>query len=423
MQKTAKLKTVFNRYIEFCNEHCPKKKVDTSMVEFVHTQVLNPDDNAESAALMKNDCISVRREQAEDRRNLETEKRIQRESDKEYFEQLKKSLLPPATADKYADIILNCNTNTPNSITIPCHSILIRKRCPWLFQMIQAAKQGRPVPQEQVAPSGAAKIESEEEEDDNNNNNRRSNSSGMELEYDTFSKTWVTLNYPPQAVRILLEYIYSNRVVDLGMAAFTEACRTKPQYKKGVGPVPPHSLRSAKKWPNGGEPCVSLEVALSALDLAVAAQQDRLSLMCQVAAARLVDCDTAVEALKVCQKYNGLPKLRQAAMERVLTDPKMEDVLQDNNKDTDKNLVGTLLAGTLAVLETSKRKTKKRDWQEMAFSHFDMYDKLDILERDAERQHVDDSVWGKIKTRTLKRMQSHTVVRGRSTRKRRSSRT
>jgi hypothetical protein len=139
----------------------------------------------------------------------------------------------------------------------------------------------------------------------------------------------VVLSHPPEAVKLLLEYCYTNRVIALGQLAFEKSY--KPIDKRAVdpllvdycGPVSPfpnpRGVRSP--WPEDTlkKPTVSLSVALAGIQLAEEAKMPRLSLMCEIAASQLVTDSTALEALVLCeQQYkltgNRLPHLRKAVM-------------------------------------------------------------------------------------------------------------
>lgn len=140
----------------------------------------------------------------------------------------------------------------------------------------------------------------------------------------------VTLMHPPEAVKLLLEYCYTNRVVSLGSEAFHKS--HKPVDANTLdsllvtlsGPVSPYQSSSdvrgmRSSWPNEGEPTVSFEVALAGIQLAEEANIPRLSLMCQIAASQLVKPNTALEALIFCQQQfkasgNPLMILRKTVM-------------------------------------------------------------------------------------------------------------
>jgi hypothetical protein len=140
----------------------------------------------------------------------------------------------------------------------------------------------------------------------------------------------VTLMHPPEAVKLLLEYCYTNRVVSLGQEAFyksykpVDANTMDPFLVTHCGPVSPYQtsndirgLRSS--WPNEGEPTVSFQVALAGIQLAEEAELPRLSLMCEIAASQLVTSNTALEALGLCEQQfrstgNNLQFLRKTVM-------------------------------------------------------------------------------------------------------------
>jgi hypothetical protein len=462
MSKTCKLLAVFNRYVEFCNEHSSGSdqqqhhKIDLSELEFVHCEVLNGNDTAENAALMKNDRISVRREQSDERKEEETRLRLQRESDKAYFTQILQFL------PQFADVVLDCRGELPYvegcNIPMPsklvrCHSFMIHRRCPWLSRMIDEARMdGRrsvislpetkdseedqdfellqfkvqPPPPAVGEDATAAQIE-----DDENHVRRNSDCSlGVDMddgETSIMESRRESLIYVPvdkhsvEAMKLLLEYCYTNRVIPLGYHAFMDSCKTKPTVKKFEGPVAPFSNRTSR-WTNNGEPLVPFAVALAGIRLAEEASLPRLSLMCEIAAGRLVCENSAVDALLACEEQkkrtnNPLPRLRQNAMEiilqsdRILSYRGMGLLLEKALEDQGSTLVPTLLLGAAEAIESLEKKKKKSssphgssgggiavassasgvgsnksDWQGAAFASFSRIDKMEAKARERERR-------------------------------------
>ena len=301
--KTSALKALFQRYVEVCNELNPsfgETIVQYGELEFVHYTVLHESDNAEAAALMKNDRITVRPDSMDERRTQESRHSIQRESDRRYFMVLRKDLL----LEQPGDTFLRCTDDV-----VECHSFLVRKRCPWLGRLIDEAfsrESGRqsiitvPGSQEVVkaVDPGVAHIEIDEDEP------------ALPIAEKIPSKVWVSVDYPEAAVKLLLEYCYTNRVYSLGLDAFLRSCKTTTPVH--LSPVPPFSVR---RWPSRGEPTVTLPTALCTIALAAEAEMPRLILQCEIAASHLVDVDTAVAALEATRQ---LPILRRAATEILL---------------------------------------------------------------------------------------------------------
>jgi hypothetical protein len=186
------------------------------------------------------------------------------------------------------------------------------------------------------------------------------------------NSVWISLDHPPQAVKLLLEYCYTNRVQSLGHEAFTKASTTVGHVD--LSPVPPFRKH---EWPDGGAPTVSLHLALAGIALAEEAHLPRLSLMCEVAASQLVDGNNVVDVLSTCriqqQKTgNRLPILRRAAiLDCVMANGSGGiDVLYSN--PTFKSslnerrglVVPSLLDGTVEVLPTNmntKEIQRKKD--------------------------------------------------------------
>jgi hypothetical protein len=177
----VKLYALFHRYVDFCNESAKQvanasggihHDMPISDLEFVHSTVLIGTDTAETAALMKNDHITVRKERSAERQRDEDCHKEHRESDKLYFEQMLSILDKPEPSrieecmesksfhsvslhDRmYADVILKFPTHqdvpshgvvipTPcphRSTSLRCHSFIVTKRCSWLGDKIRDAR-------------------------------------------------------------------------------------------------------------------------------------------------------------------------------------------------------------------------------------------------------------------------------------------
>jgi hypothetical protein len=140
----------------------------------------------------------------------------------------------------------------------------------------------------------------------------------------------VVLDHPPEAVKLLLEYCYTNRVIALGQKAFNKSYKpvdpnsVDPLLTDLCGPVSPFSGAKGGRpsWGDGDptkKPTVSLSVALAGIQLAEEAKMSRLSLMCEIAASEMVTDHSALEALALCeQQYrlsgNHLTHLRKSVM-------------------------------------------------------------------------------------------------------------
>ncbi|KAG7367220.1 hypothetical protein IV203_029891 [Nitzschia inconspicua] len=169
LEKSTKLSAVFRRYVEFCNETSSGEDgdlVELKDLEFLHCQLLNPHDTAETSALMKNDRILVRKEQREEREAEAERKRTQREADRVYFQQMRQLMLGGGT--KEADVILDCRGKLVDkhgrnqrvlSTTVRANSALISRRCPWLGNMIRQARE----------KARQKTLEEQQEEKDRNN--------------------------------------------------------------------------------------------------------------------------------------------------------------------------------------------------------------------------------------------------------------
>lgn len=476
LDKSTKLGAVFRRYAEFCNEHSSMKcKLQESELEFFHCQLLNGNDTAESSALMKNDRIKVRKERSQERQAQVEHKRMQRDSDKEYFKQLQ-HLMPNISVIRECDVAFDCqgkvadeNGWAHNETKVHGNAAILSKRCKWLAERVQAARlelrQSRSVftdppsvsevmnggsdyvegflkdgldsnpidfpaghivantsstmpediedgqrtrrrgdtedddddfdddeygvlhfpapqnrPQAVVCRGGATEIEDDDNEDDNTDIDSMGVACGIPGSpgvrslrangLTTPDQLVVTLpDHPPQALKILMEYCYTNRVIILGHDAFVQACRTKPV--KPNGPVPPYS--SARRWPNNGVPQVSFAVALAGIRLAEEAGMRRLSLMCELAASQLVSSANVVDALSACalqQALTGNPlvRLREVSMNTILQFgsrsvydlPTFRQALEGRAT----SIIPTLLTGTAeAIASHDKNKNDKLSGQ------------------------------------------------------------
>ena len=475
LDKNTKLGAVFTRYTEFCNEHSKliTQRIEESDLEFFHCQLLNPNDTAESSALMKNDRIKVRRERAAERETLAEFKRIQRESDKEYFKHLRQ-LMPDWSGDKRCDLIIDCQGTVTDggrnqqvlSTKVRGHAAVLSKRCKWLGTLIQTAREKKkedsllrndaeehkdmgsdspqsdnciqfpkgnivantsstmqeeqddarswedpdmeeddemgvvPLPgphnnRRQAEMQQRGKATEIENDDDNDNNSdvesvEPSNAIRQNIQDDTHNvneeqgqdaeKLRITLpNHSPDAVKILLEYCYTNRVLSLGHDAFVQACKTKPG--KGNGPVSPFS--SQRRWPNNGLPKISFSVALAGVSLAEEAGLPRLSLMCEVAASQLITQSNVVEALSMCASQkeltgNDLPRLREVAVSSmfrygprgVYDSVRFSEALGKRTT----SIIPTLFCGTkeaIAAVDKQKTDSRKRKLAAITDNYFD----------------------------------------------------
>jgi len=221
-----------------------------------------------------------------------------------------------------------------------------------------------------------------------------SNNDSIDVEGDGLMQkevTWVTLNqYHPQAVKLLLEYCYTNRCLPLGKEAF---------HKANVGRV----IEPYEHWPNSGRPTISMSVALSAIELAEEANMPRFSLMCEISACQLLTSRNLLEALSLCTQQqqrtgNPLKFLRNSATEDVLRRPdflctkdfqatllkKRELVVPSILKGTQEvmsELKSTKTSSTSRSTSSSHKKGRenKNPW---AYTQFDLLDKR---ERASER--------------------------------------
>lgn len=210
---------------------------------------------------------------------------------------------------------------------------------------------------------------------------------------------WVSLDHSPQAVKLLLEYCYTNRVQSLGLESFIKSSKFSNPKDKQSGPVTPFRKH---EWPEGGLPTVSLHLALAGIALAEEAHVPRLSLMCEIAASQLVDNKNVIDVLGACQLQqqktgNRLPLLRKAAMMDCIMANGSDGIDQlyanpnfRSNLDDRRGLViPSLLDGTVEVMPVNmntKDIRKKKDKKALETKKmFELHDKSDKNKRIMER--------------------------------------
>jgi len=429
MQKSSCLADVFNRFVGFCNEQSsgtPTVKVGD--LEFVHSALLEAQDSAEAAALMKNDRILVRPNMGKTRLLNDHARKEQRKSDREYFDQLNTML-------SSGDILLDCQGSTSDddgniqrvlSTTVRCHSAIASSRCKWLGNFIRAAKMTEEPPraavvedetqdvteipmddedgaiqvviqndseqvkEKETSAIGATKIEDEEELDPAADIAEHEDLISIDEDIDQDQNRYVRVKIPdhsPQAMRILLEFCYTNRVRSLGYEAFRRSY--PPSKNKRDLPVPPFEMHP-NRWPNSGKPTLSFHDAMATLRLAEDAGMKRLSLMCECAAAQLVSSSTYLDALATCEKQNketgnALPILRKSCVSIVFRPGSRRVFERESFRQSLTHrsalIVPPLLIGTA---EAATRK-KKRDWHAMSYVSCPQYDYDDKIEREKER--------------------------------------
>ena len=494
LDKTTKLEAVFQQFCIFVNKEAyPTDHVKLSDFEFVHCTILDKTHTVETSAMMKNDRIKVRKDSSKARSQKEEAARLQRESDRKYFNDLRQ-LLQNSSPDfvRGCDVILDCKGKVVDErgfsqnvlvTAVRANSAMLSKRCPWLAEKIQDAKDklkrwedttrrrdemtnsedGKsdvllykdeivkallgiddesgssmivikahiqanmppdvewndadytnalidgvhdgdlveakncyklsdaftrrkdtakdesfesnsdnddaivpsfPADRNDVGGNHSIKVEDDDDEEDD----------GPSLKTTKLMKggAVVTLDHSPEAVKLLLEYSYTNRVNSLGSNAFSKASRhVGLNGVKEQGPVPPFRKL---EWPKNGLPTISLHLALAGIALAEEAQMARFSLMCEIAASQLIKQDNVLDVLCACQSQqqktgNRLPVLRKAAMLNCIykngstgIDRLMEKPHFKNNYEEKSSLVvPSLLEGIVELLPSSLLGVK--DWQ------------------------------------------------------------
>lgn len=460
--KSTRLEAVFKRYVKVCKNRDPlHREILVSDLEFIHATVLKETETAEQAALMKDDRIRVRAERSVASQQEKERNKIQRESDVQYFQQLK-GLMRPDPILASDTVLLDCRGTLPSNsqprirYPVPCVMSLAGHRCSWLRRKIDVAlanQKSEDLDQKQrcrddnwlpqagsrdtTSPGSTASDgrgsnmsitkDDEFEEmpirmigrslNDIHGEMRAAAAAAapaaaeIEMEGEDFlddeameevepRRVVVISDHPTEAMVLLLEYCYTNRVASLGVEAFKVAAETKLVPRDHQGNIPPYPISSgAKRWPNRGDPTVTFDMALASLELAEEADMPRLSLMCEVAASQLVNSSNVVSALTVCsriqnQSGNELPRLRQASMDAVLHGKRSvtdKSVFRHALQEEAKLLVPTLLQGLVQSMtgrmdRRSLYEYENRDWQTTAYAYFDQCDRDDDYKRARERR-------------------------------------
>jgi hypothetical protein len=202
----------------------------------------------------------------------------------------------------------------------------------------------------------------------------------------------VILMHPPEAVKLLLEYCYTNRVIPLGYKAFHYSFRPidRNLISKGLreysGPIPPYTKAT---WPNKGLPSINLSVALAGINLAEEAKLSRLSLMCEIAASQLVASASVLQALALCEEQrrrtgNNLKYLRKAIMSQIILAHGSRGINELSSMPSFKRtlleksdvVVPSLMMGLLETIKGDKKCSKSIDGSKISRSertthHFD----------------------------------------------------
>jgi hypothetical protein len=242
-------------------------------------------------------------------------------------------------------------------------------------------------------------------------------------------------NHNPEAFKILLEFLYTNRCRSLGEKAFvsTSVLQGEPQLTEedlaqllpgNPGPISvenddglPTALLQAEnqnpktiwhkqgvklnksvppyppgKWPNDGKPDVTMGDVLSTLRLAEEAKLPKLSRMCEVAATELLENHNIATVIAECGSYmekgKELKILKKAAMSHLLCDKvntkillKSENFLKALADNTDF-MVPTLLEGLDSTLPHTLKRAKTPYTVEQSIADQDLEDRrIRISER------------------------------------------
>lgn len=196
-------------------------------------------------------------------------------------------------------------------------------------------------------PSASAAHAVEDDEEDHRGSNLVSSMGFYDLNQQ--HAAIITLNHPPEAVKLLLEYCYTNRVISLGYDAYVQSFKpldpvtTDPLIEKYAGLVSPFHPNTPTSWPNHGLPTISLPIALAGIQLSEEALIPRLSLMCEIAASNLITTTSALDVLGFCEMQqrrsgNRLRILRKAVLINHIFLDGPKGVLHSNSKSLERTL-------------------------------------------------------------------------------------
>uniref|UniRef100_A0A7S2L6G7 Uncharacterized protein n=1 Tax=Leptocylindrus danicus TaxID=163516 RepID=A0A7S2L6G7_9STRA len=510
MDKNCKVGHLFETFTRFCNNHTATATAAlrtvhnsndcnllvTAELEFVHMDVLmlskHHDMTADACALMKGDCVVVRKNRSQERVELEQVRKRQEEMDQGYFKALR-SLLPDLNGSSGADIIFDCQSKINGgqqvlSTVVKAHACIVARRCPWLGEQIKIAKKKRentcinvitiPTdgdgdgedhytdnnaemaavavsntnsrkrreveasfdedvdgrrsdgaaaaepdekrlcvrPQRDIvdregggwldnANARAAEVEAEEDEDIVQpaiRNNRRAVSmtssnlgvGRLEAPSPVFTSSpshnllRIPLkNHSPEAVKLLLEFCYTNRCISLGQDAFLKS-------SPGAADPFPHG----GGWPRFGEPIICMDVALAGISLAEEAKMSKFSLMCEIAASHLLRNANVLNAISLCSSQamktgNRLPILQKKATAFLLRKPVLDELSKSKPflrtlSEKCEHVVPALFSGTresLGPITMEQKRAIAKHKLETTFG-FTSHDALDRLDRMKERE-------------------------------------
>jgi len=346
-----------------------------------------------------------------------------------------------------ADIIFDCMDTIDGqkllSTSVRGHSAVLSKRCEFVAEKIRSARQlfsppttiptndaAQPntptTPGVNVIADGSGSDESGDDEIDTNNGERNASTPMNNIIDNEKPLLRISLsNHHPKAVKLLLEYCYTNRCLGLGTVAFTHVVDLKREERlkkealekeMGVGNISNNENKSDNKTyqlpsvevlnqelrdgthrdeDNNNEdevlevkhnkqivksevyasempelPTVSFSVAISALELGLEAKMASFSLMCELAAAALIDSQNVARALAQCSLSlttygNGLPHLKQAALEYLKSPTNVVAVSTDKVflstlTKQGEYIVDDLLKGTAMAMPHKLAKKRKR---------------------------------------------------------------
>ena len=466
MDKSSKLEVLYECFVEYVNSHfytekqqqhqkkCDKLQLED--IEFVHMDVLQYSEvssmTADQCALMKGDDIVVQKNRAKERMAKERLQQVQKEIDLIFYRQMRGSLMPmssnttvssseapssPSSTNAVtelsgeksnsADVVFvlehqnHTNDNVlqqQNKIEVKAHSYILAKRCPYLWNLVEKARQSLaeenersenlnqqgqayknningvdnvvPAQQQQVFTieqddtangdfnhrsncheneqrddssinSTTAKVEDDDDDNDetrslfykmtSNKDDTCSNISSnsppvfsSQKRSRSILRVLMKQQYTAEALKLLLEFCYTNRCIACGQEAFEVSCpgAVSPYYDKG--------------WPMFGQPLISMTVALAGIVIGEESSMPKFSLMCEIAASHLINHKNVLEALSLCSTQalksgNRLEILRNRATAYLLRTPVLDELSLDKpfmsnlNKNREQ-VVPALLHGT-----------------------------------------------------------------------------
>eukprot|EP00519_Triparma_laevis_P002383 CAMPEP_0182503524 /NCGR_PEP_ID=MMETSP1321-20130603/15461_1 /TAXON_ID=91990 /ORGANISM="Bolidomonas sp., Strain RCC1657" /LENGTH=451 /DNA_ID=CAMNT_0024708699 /DNA_START=44 /DNA_END=1399 /DNA_ORIENTATION=+ len=321
---------------------------------FSHVCPLNPTCTLEQSFLMKEDKVYVELLIPPSPSSID-----QLESDVNYFKSMK-SLLTQ-TGDK--DVVFECRGEGEGQKVISCrvkaHGFIV-KRCKWLKMKIEEEEKRR---NDEGSPSQNPTIIVEDETNATTTTTPSAPTSTTTTT--TSTPPPITINLPnvsPSAFKIFLEYLYTNRVPQLGYdahfgttiqptlaeldpdvairlggggadAVMEDSFLNGPntywhtdKKENSSNPYPPNR----DSWPHSGHCTLSMPLVLGVLHLSVSSRSPLLSRMCEFAALSVLSHNPSTRDLISCVKA-CVASRKKGSPQTLLTEKSVSLLLERNS--------------------------------------------------------------------------------------------